>query len=136
MKKKMTPSATLKILRILAEDGVVDYRDGNVCCTWNRFCEAIGELGDKTGVCIVNLGSGKYSVTKENQRKLKLQAGANAHRDVFFPFGQGHPRWKQLKTASQKGKPCDYDYTRLALIIIGALLAAYGLVSLYFLPTY
>ena len=128
----MNPSVTMQILRELAKNGTVDYQDGNIGCTFTRFKEALGEVADKCKVVIVQLERGRYSVTKPYQKTLKKIAAYNIGRDSLYV--EPHPRWKQLNTASQKGKP--YDSTRLALIIIGTLLAAYGLVSLYFLPTY
>ena len=122
----------MHILRELAKNGTVDYQDGNIGCTFTRFKEALGEVAGKCSVPIVKLGLGRYSVTKQAQKTLRKIAAYNAVRDSLYV--EPHPRWKQLNTTSQKGKP--YDYTRLALIIIGTLLAAYGLVSLYFLPTY
>ena len=129
----MNPSVTMQILRELAKKGTVDYQDGNISCTFPRFKEAVGEVSDKCKVVIVQLERGRYSVTKPCQKTLKKIAAYNIDRDSLYV--EPHPRWKQLNTTSQKGKPCDYDYTRLALIIVGTLLAAYGLVSLYFLPT-
>jgi len=128
----MNPSATMQIMRELAKNGTVDYQDGNVGCTFSRFKEALGEVSDKCKVVIVQLEHGRYSVAKPYQKTLKKIAAYNIDRDSLYV--EPHPRWKQLNTSSQKGKP--YDYTRLALIIIGTLLAAHGLVSLYFLPTY
>ena len=128
----MNPSVTMQILRELAKNGTVDYQEGNIGCTFSRFKEALSEVAGKCKVVIVQLERGRYSVATPYQKTLKKIAAYNIDRDSLYI--EPHPRWKQLNTASQKGKP--YDYTRLALIIIGTLLAAYGLVSLYFLPTY
>ena len=130
----MNPSVTMHILRELAKNGTVDYQDGDIGCTFARFKEALSEVAGKCKVVIVQLARGRYAVTKPYQKTLKKIAAYNIDRDSLYV--EPHPRSKQLNTTSQKGKPCDYDYTRLALIIIGTLLAAYGLVSLYFLPTY
>ena len=124
----------MQILRELAKKGTINYQDGNVGCTFARFKEALGEVADKCKVVIVQSERGRYSVAKQYQKTLKKIAAYNIDRGSLYV--EPHPRWNQLNTASPKGKPCDYDYTKLALIIIGALLAAYGLVSLYFLLTY
>ena len=121
----------MQILRELAKNGTVDYQEGSVGCTFSRFKEALSEVAGKCKVVIVQLERGRYSVATPYQKTLKKIAAYNIDRDSLYV--EPHPRWKQLNTTSQKGEP--YDYTRLALIIIGTLLAAYGLVSLYFLPT-
>lgn len=133
-KQKGRVSTTLRVLRILADNGRTDYRDGNIPCTYERFKESIKEVSEKTGVPIVRLGNGIYVVTKASQKILQVHAKENSYRDCLFIAP--HPRWKQLKIAVNvvkiEEKKQEYDYIRLYLIIIGTMLTTLGLVSFYF----
>lgn len=144
---RFKPSATLRILRALAEYGTIDYSDGNIPCSGMRFKEAIGEVSQKTGVVIVRLGQGRFSVTKQNQKILKKIAAQNIDRDQLFV--KPHPRWEQLK---EKNFPISYmeivpDKPMLVEIehkseselpwrfmyyILGAMLFTWGIIELYY----